>query len=350
MKCLLTTAGLIALVVAIVGGCARSTELPVPTPTPTMRPTVTVVAPTNTPSPTPSALPSPTATPTPTLTAMPTGTTAPTASPTNTESATATRQPVATATSVAGPSITYFRVKPELVDPGDAVTLTWASKDASKALLYKLFYSGQLPPEGIDVPPTGSYVYEISPQERNWVNFLLYVWDEADRHASAGVSVELRCPEVWFFEPPPEDICPTAPLVSSAAEQHFENGTMVWVAEEDAIFVFFDAPQTTTRWSRFQDHWEEGMADRDPDVTPPPGLQQPIRGFGLVWREQSHVREQLGWAVDDEQGFTTVMQRTTRYKYNAWYLLALDGDVWYLGPERSSWDKVPVTSLNVNLD
>jgi hypothetical protein len=54
----------------------------------------------------------------------------------------------------------------------------------------------------------------------------------------------------------------------------------------------------------------------------------------------------LGWAVDEEQGYTTVMQRTTRYKYKALYLLALDGGVWYLGPEGSSWDKLQPDTLH----
>jgi hypothetical protein len=115
---------------------------------------------------------------------------------------------------------------------------------------------------------------------------------------------------------------------------------MIWVGAEDAIYVLYSGEQMTTRWDRFEDEWDPGELDRDPDLTPPPGLQQPIRGFGLVWRTKPYVRERLGWAVDQERGYTTVKQRTTRYKYNAWYLLALDDDVWYLGPERSSWDKL----------
>ncbi len=46
-------------------------------------------------------------------------------------------------------------------------------------------------------------------------------------------------------------------------------------------------------------------------------------GLGLVWRERPGVRDGLGWAVEGEQGFTTIMQRTTRFKYNAWYSHAM---------------------------
>ena len=65
-----------------------------------------------------------------------------------------------------------------------------------------------------------------------------------------------------------------------------------------------------------------------------------MRGFGLVWRERPNVRDRLGWAVDQEAGFITIMQGTTRYKYSSTYLCAFDGNVWHLGPERSSWEKI----------
>lgn len=245
------------------------------------------------------------------------------------------------------PSIVYFRADAGLAVPGDTVELTWECAGATSAVLYKLMVSGQLPADGIDVPVSGTYAYTIPPEEQNWVDFLLYVWDGADRHASATQTVRLRCRHDWFFEPRPEDICPTAPLVSAAAEQHFEGGTMIWVEAEDAIYVLVGdpagAPASATHWNRFEDMWDESLPDPDPHLAPPEGRQQPIRGFGLVWRENPEIQEQLGWATDSETGYTTILQRTTRYKYNAWYLLALDGHTWYLGPERSSWDKIGPT-------
>jgi hypothetical protein len=36
------------------------------------------------------------------------------------------------------------------------------------------------------------------------------------------------------------------------------------------------------------------------------------------------------------------VQHTTLYKYNSTYLRALDGNVWLLGPEMSSWEKIVV--------
>jgi len=301
---------------------------------------ITAPVPTETPRPAPTRPPALTAAPSATPTTTPTPTSRPTGTPT----------PTVTATPTAGlPSITYFRASGDVANPGDTVELAWESIGATSAVLYRLMVSGQLPADGIDVPVSGTYAYTIPPEEQNWVSFLLYIWDHAGRHADATETVRLRCSRGWFFQPPPENICPTAPLVSAAAEQHFEGGTMIWTEAEDAIYVLVGdptgAPAGSTHWNRFEDMWDESMPDRDPDLAPPEGRQQPIRGFGLIWREHPEIQEQLGWAIDSETGYTTIVQRTTRYKYNAWYLLALDGHIWYLGPECSSWDKLTPTDI-----
>ena len=75
---------------------------------------------------------------------------------------------------------------------------------------------------------------------------------------------------------------------------------------------------------------------------PPPGYYQPVRGFGLVWREQPNVRDRLGWALAPEAGFETAVQHTSYPKYNHTYLRALDGNVWWLWPEHSGWEKIIV--------
>jgi hypothetical protein len=221
--------------------------------------------------------------------------------------------------------------------------LEWESSGASAAVLYPILPSGQLPASGWEVTPSGVYTYEIPSETRNWSGFYLYVYDEAEpeRGSGANLSVRLRCPVPWFFAPPP-DVCGADPVPSYAAEQHFEHGTMVWMEERDSIFVLYDDEQPSPKWERFDDEWDESQPERDPALTPPDGLFQPVRGFGLVWREHPHVRDRLGWAVDQEMGFNTIMQGTTRYKYNSLYLRALDGDVWHLGPERSSWEKISV--------
>jgi len=259
-----------------------------------------------------------------------------------------TTTPTASATEKPQPIILTFQADTEWANPGDTVVLTWQTVGAGSAMLYKMMPSGQLPADGIPLPPSGSRAYRIPESDQNWASFLLYVWDDADNHTMATAEVRLHCSHAWFFDPPEEDICPTEPLPSKAAEQRFEHGTMVWVEREDAIYVLYSDPVYTTRWARVEDRWEEGMPVQDPELQPPEGLQQPRRGFGLVWRAHPQVREQLGWAVDSETGYATVIQRTTRYKYNAWYLLALDGTVWHLGPEGGSWSAITPDAISVS--
>jgi hypothetical protein len=191
------------------------------------------------------------------------------------------------------------------------------------------------------VAPTGSFQYEIPLDERNVSRFYLVVLDQQERYADGNVSVILRCPEAWFFSPPP-DVCPTTPLTSDAAEQHFERGVMIWVQQEDRLYVLYADNQSSPKWEPFTDDWDEGEPVDDPSLVPPGGLYQPVRGFGLVWRDNPHVRQRLGWATGQEMGFGTVVQRTTLSKYNSTYIRALDGNVWHLGPERASWEKITV--------
>ncbi|UCC63552.1 MAG: hypothetical protein JSV36_00390, partial [Anaerolineae bacterium] len=253
-----------------------------------------------------------------------------------------------------GPVIHHFQADVEEADPGDTITLEWSSSGATAATLYPILPSEQLPQSGWKVAPTGVYTYQISSDERNVSKFLLCVSDEAKRDACMNLAVRLRCPVPWFFSPAPE-VCGSDPVLSHAAEQHFEGGVMIWVEntiwveEQKRIFVLYDDDQPSPKWRTFTDEWDEDEPNGDPTIVPPDGLYQPVRGFGKVWREHAQVRDRLGWAVDQETGFNTVMQGTTRFKYNSVYLRALDGDVWHLGPEMSSWEKILVTGQSAPL-
>ena len=148
-RCALWLAFLI-LLVSWWPGCASTPDVvvpttPVPSATPaakaktppvtsTSRPTPTVTQ-TPTPSPMVLATPSRTSTPQPVPTGSPTPTRPSTQEPAG---------PSATATA-SGPIIHYFRAGVEIADPGDTVTLSWDTSGADHVILYKLFYSGQLP-------------------------------------------------------------------------------------------------------------------------------------------------------------------------------------------------------------
>jgi hypothetical protein len=237
----------------------------------------------------------------------------------------------------------------EEVDPGGTVVLEWETIGATKATISHQSPDDHVAKASWAVDVTGDYAYEIDPDERNYISLHLYVEDEGGRFASASITIKLRCPDPWFFSPAPSG-CPTVPILSTAVEQHFEHGTMIWVRENwvewasegSWVFVLYDDDQYGPKWAVYPDEWNEGEPDRDPTLTPPPGLDQPTRGFGLVWRQNSEVRNRLGWAVDQETGFSTVIQHTMLFKYNSTYLRALDGNVWHLQAEQSGWEKISV--------
>ena len=258
-----------------------------------------------------------------------------------------TPSPVPTLTPVPdeGPVVVYFRADvgadkehPE-ADPGDTITLEWQATGATYAVLTHLLPTGQAG-QFWEVETSGSMAYAIPVESRNSETFDLFVADDAGRSVRAGLVVTLRCPDTWFFSPAPDE-CPSGPAVlTDGAEQRFERGVMLWNKAEGAIYVLFDDGGGGS-WKVYPDRWAEGEPASDPDIVPPAGRYQPVRGFGLVWREESGVRDRLGWAVGEEAGYQTAIQRTARFKYNEVYIKALDGGVWALGPEGSEWDYVP---------
>jgi hypothetical protein len=238
-----------------------------------------------------------------------------------------------------GPQILTFHAGVDIANPGQTILLQWESYGGTGATLYHLLPTGQFG-SFWPVEPTGSMTYTIESDRRNWDGFQLYVYDDEGRSASATLNLPLTCPDTWFFTPAPE-ICPAGPAVyTGGAEQHFEQGVMLWVEAEDRIYVLYDDGGVTA-WQAFEDAWEPGDPIEDPGIDPPPGYYEPIRGFGLVWREQPGVRDRLGWAAEPEQGYTTAIQHTSHWKYRHIYIEAHDGGTWRLGPEGSEWEYIP---------
>jgi hypothetical protein len=105
--------------------------------------------------------------------------------------------------------------------------------------------------------------------------------------------------------------CPAPfPQISAPiATQQFERGSLVWVkprsggAYGSIFMVYYDSRRGALVWEQYGDTWREG----DPvsgGETPPPGLLEPVRGFGKLWRELPQVRSTLGWATaPEEAGF-----------------------------------------------
>jgi hypothetical protein len=84
--------------------------------------------------------------------------------------------------------------------------------------------------------------------------------------------------------------------VALMAVQPFERGVMVWRGDVRQIYALANSGQF---W-QVADSWNEGMPADDPAFSAPPGVIQPVRGFGLVWRNNAAIREALGWGTQPE--------------------------------------------------
>ncbi len=103
--------------------------------------------------------------------------------------------------------------------------------------------------------------------------------------------------------------CATQEMQSAfMAEQSFERGHMMWREPDRTVFVLYNDGV----WRSFADRWQEGMPDYGCEAPPPGNTLQPKRGFGLVWCVEEGVKEGLGWALDEEQGYTNEWQTFER--------------------------------------
>ena len=96
------------------------------------------------------------------------------------------------------------------------------------------------------------------------------------------------------------------------AVQHFEHGLMFWLQAKREIWALTASPTVGQYdWRIYPDRYIDGMPESDPAIVPPEGRYQPIRGFGKAWREgsanQPPLRDELGWAIDEERGFRSTL-------------------------------------------
>lgn len=137
---------------------------------------------------------------------------------------------------------------------------------------------------------------------------------------------------------------PFPKLAVPAASQRFERGAMYWVANTGDIaswqagniwVIFYDNARGSLVWQLYPDYWREG----DPvsgGMTPPPGLFEPIRGFGKLWRENQFIRETLGWAVEPESADKAVEQY---FRGGAFAIYRMNTDrIYIMKPDNTAED------------
>jgi hypothetical protein len=112
--------------------------------------------------------------------------------------------------------------------------------------------------------------------------------------------------------------CPPFPtptvLDTQAAVQHFEHGLMFWLQDRSEIWALLNSPtEKQFYWRTLPNLWVESTPEvPDNTLSPPAGRFVPIRGFGQAWfaggeLASKPLRDDLGWATDEETGFTTTL-------------------------------------------
>jgi serine/threonine protein kinase len=106
--------------------------------------------------------------------------------------------------------------------------------------------------------------------------------------------------------------CPTAGAsMIWAAWEPFERGYMLWRSDTDSVYVLNMQDGTNLfagTWQLRTEKWDGSNPD-GVGLSPPPGLHEPMRGFGWLWRTYlGGPGSQVGWAREEEKGFCANIQ------------------------------------------
>lgn len=96
-------------------------------------------------------------------------------------------------------------------------------------------------------------------------------------------------------------------------------GYMIWSSDSRTIYVIPQGDSLTGRSEAlvYDDTWSEGMPEIPPScagLTPPTGLQIPIRGFGKVWCDNS-LYDRIGFGYGSEKAVDLLIQEAERGLY-----------------------------------
>lgn len=285
-----------------------------PTQTPTLDPAR--VTPTSGPSPTPLFGPSPTPPAIPVTATIPPG-----------------------ALPVNAPRIEFFTADVQVAAPGSAINLYWSTRGASSAVIYRL-------QEGVrnqlwNVGPDGSLTVQTRRSDRGSVEFELSVGDGA-QETSRRLAIPLSCPDAWFFIPSPAD-CPAGPAEETTLiEQPFERGRMLYIQALNQVYALFN-DGFDPAWVAFDNRFDPAVdPEADPNFANPPGLYQPVRQLGFLWRGRDSVRNRLGLGTQPEASYTGFVQRAEVDGQTTLYASSADGAVIQLLPGGAQWTIIPI--------
>lgn len=244
-----------------------------------------------------------------------------------------------TSTRVPNPNaarIEFFTSDVLAVQPGGTVTLFWSARNVDAAVIYRINADGTRQ-QVWNVPPDSSLAVTTRRSDRGQLDFLLTV-GEAETYNEARLQIPIRCPILWFFSPPPTE-CPNEEAVETGfTEQPFERGRMVYIAERNQIYVLFNDGNAPA-WLSFNSQYNSEIhAESEPNFVPPPGLFQPLRELGFLWRGNDTVRNRLGLGISEASTYQGFFQTApSSNEREDLFLTASDNTILNIIPGGTLW-------------
>lgn len=223
--------------------------------------------------------------------------------------------------------VVYFSVDRTEVARGESVTLTWLVEGTQFVNLEIYDNTTATLIEARTRQPTNTSLTYTLPGAATSVRFVL--WGVNGTHHPRV--------EDYIVQATPIIVNVTAysgALNTYAAFQQYERGFMIWRGDSNEIFVFTGGSSGAVYYFPLSSYG--GYAD-NPFNVPPAGYVAPINGFGRVWGNYQYVRDALGWAIGQEQGFTTTVTISANSVAGLTHpdgrsiTLSINGGTWQLG-------------------
>lgn len=237
------------------------------------------------------------------------------------------------------PRIEFFTSDVVAVAPGSALTLYWSARGADNAVIYRLDREGERT-QVWNVSPDGNLPIQTRGTDRGQLTFVIGVGED-ETYSEQTLIIPIACPIEWFFALAPEDCPDEPPVETQMVGQTFERGRMVYVQKSNTVYALFNDGREPG-WLAFQNNYNpEIHPESEANFIPPPGLFQPLRELGFLWRASEVVRNRLGLGIEEAtsyQGFTQTA--TTPGGQENLYLTSGDGAVLQLIPGGDIWQLI----------
>jgi hypothetical protein len=215
--------------------------------------------------------------------------------------------------------ISFLNAEPAVVDPGAPVTITWQSQGIAASIRLGSVFEGQFFEETRGLPQTGTVQITAPADGRDSLTFMLLVSD-GGKEIAAQTTIRMSCTEKWFFAPAPLE-CPSPPLLTNFQEQHFEHGTIVYIAALDLHYVMIVGQEAIA----IEHAYRPGVFQADYNV--PAGYSPTRETMNAVWNRED-IRNALGYAIGERAEYPGLLQRSGN---NVIHFLASSGHIYRVG-------------------